>query len=77
LTGAVRGARNNLAALYIDAGQLERAGLWLEQTVAMTPGYAAAWGNLGALRLLQGDVADALVALAHAAERDPGSPTHA
>jgi tetratricopeptide (TPR) repeat protein len=70
-------ARNNLAALYIDAGQFEWAGLWLEQTVAMAPEYAAAWGNLGALRLLQGDVAGALVALARAAERDPGSPTHA
>jgi len=70
-------ARNNLAALYIDAGRFDSAGLWLEQTVAMVPGYAAAWGNLGALRLLQGDVTGALAALARAAERDPASPTHA
>jgi tetratricopeptide (TPR) repeat protein len=70
-------ARNNLTALYIDAGQFESAGLWLEQTVAMAPEYAAAWGNLGALRLLQGDVSGALAALARAAERDPGNPAHA
>ena len=70
-------ARNNLAALYIDAGRFESAGLWLEQTVAMAPEYPAAWGNLGALRLLEGDVAAALAALARASQRDPGSPTHA
>jgi Tfp pilus assembly protein PilF len=70
-------ARNNLAALYIEAGLLESAGLWLEQTVALAPDYAAAWGNLGALRLLQGDVAGAVAALRRAVERAPSAPEHA
>lgn len=70
-------ARNNLAALYIDAGRLESAELWLEQTVALAPGYAAAWGNLGAARLLRGDVAGAIAALRRAVDRAPAVPEHA
>lgn len=50
----------NLAAMLAEVDETEEAVLCLEHAVAVAPGLAQAWGNLGNARLEQGRYDDAL-----------------
>ena len=66
-------ARNGLAALYAEQGQLGQAiALWSDLTVSATgAGNAYLFSNLGYAHMLRGDFAQAQVALAQACLLDP------
>ncbi len=66
-------ARNGLAVLYAEQGQLDLAiTLWQEMAVTATgPSRAALLANLGYAHLLQGDAARAQVVLEQACLLDP------
>lgn len=66
-------ARNGLAALYAEQGQLGRAiALWSELTASANgAGNAYLFSNLGYAHMLRGDFAQAQVALAQACLLDP------
>lgn len=66
-------ARNGLAALYAEQGQLSEAvALWEELTASATgAGGAYLFSNLGYAHMLRGDFAQAQVALAQACLLDP------
>jgi Tfp pilus assembly protein PilF len=58
LAGDVR-VPSNLAAVYLDRGELESAHEALSRALEIEPGYLPALGNLGALQIQQGSLDEA------------------
>lgn len=69
-------ARNNLAWLALQRGDVDRAELWAQQSLELWPANPAALDTLGQLRLLQNRYTEARDLFQRAAELAPGNPVY-
>src|SRR5262249_45822481 len=68
---------NDLGVLLMQSGDVEEAERMFRAAQSLAIGYAEPYANLAAIRLRQGRLEAAITLQERAAERDPGSATHA